>query len=261
VADEDGQPQAADQPAAERAARDRAARPALEGGPGAGTPDDPRPGPAVGAEAPQPAGRAEPGSERNAGPAAARKPPAAEAAPRARPAGPPAKPAPPQAPPLPPELEALRARIGTLVEGAEPDESNDLMLGYVVPREGLLAASVRLRDEFGCDYLSCLSGVDYPEFIEVVYHLFSVADPAVRVVLKTRAPKEPEGDCRVPSVTPVWPGANWHEREAHDLLGVAFDGHPDLRRILLPEDFAGGHPLRKDYRDQRPPKERKIRVR
>jgi NADH-quinone oxidoreductase subunit C len=69
----------------------------------------------------------------------------------------------------------------------------------------------------------------------------------VGMFLKTRVPRE---DARIESVTSLWPGAEWHEREVYDLFGIVFEGHPDLRRILLPDDWEG-HPLRKDYRDDR----------
>ncbi|MCW5893439.1 MAG: NADH-quinone oxidoreductase subunit C [bacterium] len=94
------------------------------------------------------------------------------------------------------------------------------------------------------DCLSCLSGVDWPkrEVIEVVYHLYSYR---LRHwgVLKVETPRDAPG---VPTVSGVWPAAEWPEREVFDLFGVVFDGHPDLRRLLMPEDWPG-HPLRKDF--------------
>lgn len=96
------------------------------------------------------------------------------------------------------------------------------------------------------DYLSCLSGVDYNNgAFGVVYHLASVALKH-KIVLKVLCPKE---NLHILSVSAVWGTANWHERESFDLYGVIFDEHPDLRRILLPNDWEG-HPLRKDYKVQ-----------
>jgi NADH-quinone oxidoreductase subunit C len=90
--------------------------------------------------------------------------------------------------------------------------------------------------------LMCLSGVDAGEDIRVVYHLFSMTKRH-RIVLDVRIPKAaPE----VPTVSGVWRVANWFERECYDLFGVHFEGHPDLRRLLLPEDWEGW-PLRKEY--------------
>jgi NADH-quinone oxidoreductase subunit C len=120
-------------------------------------------------------------------------------------------------------------------------------LRITVRREDLLAVARLLRDdpELGFTYLENLCGVDYlgrqPRF-EVVYNLVALPS-ARRVCLKVGAP---EDDPRVPSVTSVWPTANYHEREAYDLLGIVFDGHPALSRILMPDDWVG-HPLRKDH--------------
>ncbi|MEW6061766.1 MAG: NADH-quinone oxidoreductase subunit C [Bacteroidota bacterium] len=92
------------------------------------------------------------------------------------------------------------------------------------------------------DYLMCLSGVDYKGKLGVVYHLFSMTHRH-KIVLKVEVPTDSPN---VPSVESIWKAANWHEREAFDLFGIHFVGHPDLRRILLPYDWEG-HPLRKDY--------------
>ena len=105
-----------------------------------------------------------------------------------------------------------------------------------------------VRDDarFRFNLLSDLCGVDHgidsdPRF-EVNYHLYSIPNN-LRLRLKVRVP---EDDPTVQTVTSVWPTANWHEREVYDFFGVVFDGHPDLRRILMPEEFQW-HPLRKDY--------------
>ncbi len=106
-----------------------------------------------------------------------------------------------------------------------------------------------LKEEEGLrfDLLLMVSGVDRPSAegggaIEVVYHLVSTAGGGP-LVLKTSLPRE---NPVCPSVSGVHPAALWHERETYDMLGVEFSGHPDLRRILCPEDWVG-HPLRKDY--------------
>ena len=113
-----------------------------------------------------------------------------------------------------------------------------------------------LRDDpdLAFDFLSDVTGVDRlklpqssPRF-EIVYHLYSLPHKR-RLRLKVRVD---EGET-VPTVTGVWETANWHEREVYDLFGVSFDGHPDLRRILMPDDWEG-HPLRKDYPVEASPK-------
>lgn len=100
------------------------------------------------------------------------------------------------------------------------------------------------------DSLSCLTGIDNgPEAntMEVIYNLYSIPfnhHLMIKVVLE----RNNSGDSlpKIPTVCHIWKTANWHEREAYDLLGINFTGHPDLRRILLPADWEG-HPLRKDY--------------
>jgi NADH-quinone oxidoreductase subunit C len=102
------------------------------------------------------------------------------------------------------------------------------------------------------DYLSCITAIDNgvdKGSMEVIYHLYSIPFHK-HLILKVF---EPRGDATtlpvIPSVTNVWLSANWHEREAYDLLGIHFEGHPDLRRILMPNDWEG-YPLRKDYQEQ-----------
>ena len=100
----------------------------------------------------------------------------------------------------------------------------------------------------GLDYLNCISSVDRiasGEF-EAVYNLSSLNEPA-KAMVRVRVPRE---DPVIRSVVPIWNAADWHEREAFDLMGIRFEGHPDLRRILTSEDWVG-HPLRKDYQDER----------
>jgi NADH-quinone oxidoreductase subunit C len=104
------------------------------------------------------------------------------------------------------------------------------------------------RDDarLGFDCLSNLTGVDAPpDHLDVVYHLFSYP-LRHSLTVKVRVPKSSP---RLPSVEQIYPTANWQEREAYDLLGMIFEGHPDLRRIMLPEDWVG-HPLRKDYKEE-----------
>jgi len=104
------------------------------------------------------------------------------------------------------------------------------------------------EEDLAFDNLMCLSAVDFPKEepprIDVVYHLNSWTH-GHRFVLKVQLDREHPA---VPTVEEVWAVANWHEREAYDLVGVIFTGHSDLRRILLPDDWQG-HPLRKDWED------------
>jgi len=131
----------------------------------------------------------------------------------------------------------------------------DTLPVLVVERAHLLAVATFLKEDvrWQMDSCSCVTAVDYLKqgYIEVVYHLYSVALKQGPVVLKVRAPRELE-PCRMPSLTPLWRGCEFQEREAYDLFGVKFDGHPDLRRILMWDEFQD-HPMRKDYA---PPEEK-----
>lgn len=118
--------------------------------------------------------------------------------------------------------------------------------GYIIQADKLLEVATYLRDEQGYDFLASLTGTDYypDNLIESVYHVFkSTGGPGL--VYKVQMTRQ---DSRVPSLVSVYPGAELQERETWDLLGINFEGHPDLRRILLWEGF-DGHPLRKDWRE------------
>jgi NADH-quinone oxidoreductase subunit C len=119
----------------------------------------------------------------------------------------------------------------------------------------ILSVMEFLRDDAACAFemLSDLCAVDYLEFpdqneprFEVVYHLYSISKNH-RLRVKARVSEEV---CEIASIHELWPAANWMEREVWDLYGIRFPGHPNLRRLLLYEEFEG-HPLRKDYPKQR----------
>lgn len=145
----------------------------------------------------------------------------------------------------------------------EPVESIDMPTAYVA-REHLVDVCRTLRDHAGLQFslLVDITAVDYhpatPRY-EVVYHLACLGEafatagtpaPPRRLRLKVRVPgtdsDEPGQGPWLPSLTGLWPSANWMEREVYDLFGLVFTGHPDLRRILMADDWTG-HPLRKDY--------------
>ncbi len=145
--------------------------------------------------------------------------------------------------PAPVQTSDLASRFPGIA-GADPRPGYS---GYIIDKEHLLEVATALRDEFGFDYLSSITGVDYlPEGkMEVVYHLYkTIGGPGV--IFKIQVPRlDP---IEMPSIVAIYPGAELQEREIWDLFGIRFTGHPDLRRILMWEGFAG-HPLRKDWKE------------
>ena len=104
------------------------------------------------------------------------------------------------------------------------------------------AKLLKTHEELDFRYLRNIAGVDYETHMEVVYHMVSLKTKRQCCVKVTTDRDHPS----VPSVEPIWLTANWNEREIYDLFGIQFPGHPDLRRIMMPDDWVG-HPLRKDY--------------
>jgi NADH-quinone oxidoreductase subunit C len=118
----------------------------------------------------------------------------------------------------------------------------------VLKSEHLAAVCAYLHKHLQYTFLSSVTAVDWPERVpryDVVYHLLSLPNQCV-LRLKVRVGERREEHPSVPTVSSVWPAANWYEREIYDLFGITFAGHPDLRRILMPMDWTT-HPLRKDY--------------
>ena len=127
---------------------------------------------------------------------------------------------------------------------AESTSFRDQITLYI-DQDKIIPACKMLRDEYSFDILTDETAVDYwgrkePRF-EIIYQLHC-RDHDLRLFLRTSASEE---DPVVPSMTEIFPNANWYEREIWDLFGIRFEGHPDLRRLLLPKDWEG-HPLRKD---------------
>lgn len=200
----------------------------------------PAPGAAPAAAAPKPAAAAAPAPAAAAAdvPAAAAPKPAAAAAPAVKPA--PEKPKEPEQPQEPPFV--------TIILGLIPEATWQWRHGYAemkVPSEQLLDAARSLKAQ-GFDYLSFITEVDWQDRYELIYHVYSYdykAQP-MGAILRCDLPRDTMPE--VASVTAVWPGAEFMEREAFEMLGIRFLGHPDLRRILLPDDFVG-FPMRRDY--------------
>ena len=144
-------------------------------------------------------------------------------------------------------VEAATAALKEQFPQDIADDTRDRYSGLIVSADRLVEVGEFVRDDLGFNYLSSVTGVDLIEDnkLEVVYHTFSIEKGGGPVVLKVQVDRD---DPKVPSLVQVWPGASFQEREAWDLYGIHFEGHPDLRRILLWEGFAG-HPMRKDWRE------------
>jgi NADH-quinone oxidoreductase subunit C len=150
--------------------------------------------------------------------------------------------------------QIIEALAGVAPDGAiEAAPAADGMPAIYVSREHIRDVCLALRDRPALRFAFCpdITAVDYlprePRF-EVVIHVASFGlpgfgDTAKRLRIKVRVPGD---DARMPTVSGVWPAMNWGEREVYDMFGILFDGHPDLRRILMPDDW-DGHPARKDY--------------
>ena len=139
-------------------------------------------------------------------------------------------------------LAKIQAKFGDAVLSASAERDEPAV---VIDSGSWPQAAAWLAKEGGFAFLSDLAAVDWPAReprFEVVYHLTDL-EKRLRLRVKVGVP----GDSpKVPSVTGIWPTADWHEREAFDMFGIVFDGHPDLSRILMPDEWEG-HPLRKDY--------------
>jgi NADH-quinone oxidoreductase subunit C len=184
-----------------------------------------------------PAAGGEPASKAPAPPAApAAKPPAAAAPPR--------PPAPPKEGPVALDndlVKRYKEKFGPAILEAWTDRKQAIL---VVARELLAEIAIYSRDDEKFDWLSDLTAVDWPKRekrFDIVLNMYSF-EKNERLRLKAHS----SADERVPSVQGIWSTANWMEREVYDMFGIVFEGHPDLKRILLPEEWQG-FPLRKDY--------------
>lgn len=138
--------------------------------------------------------------------------------------------------------EDAARRINEAIPGAAVDHNQTDV--WVAP-ENILEAARLLKDDESLDFsfLNAVTAVDYVEYFEMIYHLLSLRRNS-SLVVKSRVPGRE--NLEVPSVYEVWKGADLQEREVWDLMGIRFDGHPNMKRILLWEGFPG-HPLRKDF--------------
>jgi NADH/F420H2 dehydrogenase subunit C len=143
--------------------------------------------------------------------------------------------------------EALKQQIASWEPTAEFVEEGSQFLNVIVtpPQLKALAEKLRKEESMNFDYMFCLTCVDFPEHFMMVYHLRSM-NHKHEMVLKVRI--EDKENPTVDTLCDIWRTAEYHEREVFDLFGIKFNDHPDLRRILLEDDWKG-YPLRKDYVD------------
>jgi NADH-quinone oxidoreductase subunit C len=150
-------------------------------------------------------------------------------------------------------VEEIKAAIEAAVPGvgveivSNPSPSGQHSLRLKPESAYAVAKFLRDDEELKLDYLSNVTGVDWPESLEAVYHLYSVEKKHGPVILRMRTVNRTD-QVELPSLTPIWRSAEFQEREIFDLYGIVFTGHPDLRRLLMWEGFKD-HPMRRDYRE------------
>ena len=142
-------------------------------------------------------------------------------------------------------IEKLQSEFGDAI--LEIEEPKEHRIEALIQEDKILEVANFIKHDMGFTIPNMCTGIDYKDKMEVVWHVGTPDHPTL-LVLKIETDRD---ECVVESLTPVWQGMDWHERETYDLLGVNFQNHPDLRRILMPENWEG-HPLREDYVYRRP---------
>jgi NADH-quinone oxidoreductase subunit C len=144
------------------------------------------------------------------------------------------------------DVKEVLADLKTAMDKSAEVYADPHFTGLRVRPSDLLTIMHYLRDQVGMNYLANLTATDLNEEFEIVYHLYSIPDNGLKISVKTSCPRDLP---QIPSIFSIYPTADWQEREVFDLMGVTFSGHPNLVRVLLPDDFSG-HPLRKDFRKE-----------
>jgi len=152
------------------------------------------------------------------------------------------------APPADPRTTDLSSKLLVRFPAGKSDYVKARRFKVTLPSQATAEAGAFLRDELGFNHILAVSGTDYPakKEIEVIYFVGSLKSGQEDLVAAL-AERTPRDAPLVPSLVTIWPGAEYHERETFEMLGVKFDGHPDMRGILLPEDWNDIPPLRKDF--------------
>ncbi len=154
-----------------------------------------------------------------------------------------------QPPPQPARTKALADAIVQKFPETGVDYLREKRVKVTTTPEKIKGLATFLRDELGFDHISCVSGTDWiaKNEIEVIYFVGSLSKPEYKDIIFALAERPKRDAPVVPSLIEVWAGAEYHERETHEMLGVDFSGHPNQKHFLLPEDWDDIPPLRKDY--------------
>ncbi|MDW8083577.1 MAG: NADH-quinone oxidoreductase subunit C [Candidatus Caldarchaeum sp.] len=148
-------------------------------------------------------------------------------------------------------IQTLDSRFGKSITEKAVDEKK--LVKIVVEKDSVRAVAQYLRDYVGFDHVKAVTGVDLIKLlkkedrIEVLYHIGSYSNPELHRSDVALSVKLERSNPRMPSLTDIWPSAEYHEREVFEMFGVVFEGHPDLRRLLLPEYWNDMPPMLKDY--------------
>lgn len=142
--------------------------------------------------------------------------------------------------------EEIKAKIETAISGVKLRAVRESLLVEDPAALTAVAAFLKNSPDFRFDYLSSVTGSDFIDYLESVYHLYSIEKRAGTLVLRVRVPKS---NPRVPSLVPIYRGAEYQEREAYDMYGIIYEKHPDLRRLFMWDTYEG-FPMRKDYQQE-----------
>ena len=143
-------------------------------------------------------------------------------------------------------VQKVQEKLSNMIESVEVLHKNHVIV--VVKKESLIEVAETLRDEYGFIYPSAAGGMDYPDDnrMQMMYYVMN-PETNLQVILKVNVPRD---DLVLPTMTVVWDAMSYHEREAWEMFGFEFEGHDNMIPLLLPPDWKGGHPLRKDFKGE-----------
>ena len=143
-------------------------------------------------------------------------------------------------------LQKVQEKLSDKIESVEVLQKNHVVV--IVKKESLIEVAETLRDEYGFIYPSAAGGMDYPDDnrMQMMYYVMN-PETNLQVILKVNVPRD---DLVLPTMTVVWDAMSYHEREAWEMFGFEFEGHDNMIPLLLPPDWKGGHPLRKDFKGE-----------